>query len=59
LFPTRFCIGLITFQDIEKVNERRKFFDEFAKSKNFDPLDAERWYSISGREIIKAVSLII
>jgi len=34
--------------------QRRKFFDDFAKSKQFDPLDAERWYSIEKKEIRKA-----
>jgi hypothetical protein len=37
----------------------RKFFDEFAKSKNFDPLDAKMWYSISGNEIRKFVVSIL
>jgi len=33
---------------------RRKFFEEFAKSKQFHPLDAERWYSITKKEVINA-----
>jgi hypothetical protein len=32
------------------------FFVEVAKSKNFDPLDAEKWYSISRKDILEAVS---
>jgi len=32
---------------------RRKFLDEFAKFKQFDPLDATKWYSISNREITR------
>jgi hypothetical protein len=35
----------------------RKFFDEFARSKNFDPLDAEQWYSITKTEIQKMVNI--
>jgi len=33
---------------------QRKFFDEFARSKNFSPLDAEKWYSITNKEITTA-----
>jgi len=37
-----------------KANEnQRKFFDEFAKSKHFDPLDTQKWYSFSRSEISK------
>lgn len=28
------------------VNNCRKFFDEYAKEKGFDPLDAENWYEV-------------
>jgi hypothetical protein len=38
-----------------KRNQHRKFFDDFAKAKGFDPLNAEKWYSVSQKEIIKAV----
>jgi len=31
--------------------KRRKFMDDFAKSKNFDPLDVEKWYSVTMSEI--------
>jgi hypothetical protein len=30
-----------------RKNEKRKVLDEFAKSKNFNPLEAENWYSIT------------
>jgi len=33
---------------------QRRFFDDFAKSKQFDPLDAEKWSSISRKEIVRA-----
>jgi hypothetical protein len=33
-----------------------KFFVDLAKSKKFDPLDAEKWYTISHKEILQAVS---
>jgi hypothetical protein len=39
-----------------EIEKRRKFFDEFAKSKNFNPLDAENWYSITKAQILQAVS---
>jgi hypothetical protein len=32
--------------------KRRKFFDEFARSKKFNPLDADKWYFISKKEIL-------
>jgi len=34
--------------------KHRKFFDRFADSKQFDPLDAEKWYSISKQDIKQA-----
>jgi len=34
--------------------KQRKFFDEFARSKKFNPLDAEKWRSVTHNEIIKA-----
>jgi len=34
--------------------QHRKFFDKFAQSKQFDPLDAEKWYSITRKEITSA-----
>jgi hypothetical protein len=39
------------------IKQQRKFFDEYAVSKQFDPLDAEKWYSISKKDIIRAVSI--
>jgi len=33
---------------------QRKFFDGFARSKNFNPLDAEKWYSVTCKEIVRA-----
>jgi hypothetical protein len=33
----------------------RKFFDDFATSNNFDPLDAEKWYMVTGKEVANAV----
>jgi hypothetical protein len=38
-----------------KLSAGRHFFDEFAKSRNFYPLDANRWYSVSRKEISRAV----
>jgi len=39
------------WQDPKK---RRDFFDAFSKSRQFNPLDSEKWYSISLREVKKA-----
>jgi len=36
------------------VGKRRNFFEEFSKSKNFDPLDAQKWYSITHGDIMRA-----
>jgi hypothetical protein len=40
----------------QNPEQQRNFFDEFAKSKNFDPLIIANWYDITVREIVKAVS---
>jgi len=34
--------------------QQREFFDKFAISKQFDPLDPEKWYSTSYKDIIRA-----
>jgi len=33
---------------------QRNFFERFARSKKFNPLDAENWYSVTHKEIIRA-----
>jgi len=38
----------------KETEKQRKFFDEFARSKNFNPLDSEKWYFVSQQEIHKA-----
>jgi hypothetical protein len=38
--------------------QNRQFFDDYAKSKNLNALDAEVWYSVTWKELIRAVSLI-
>jgi hypothetical protein len=42
-----------------RQSERRRFFDEFAHSKKFDPLDAEKWYSVTYTQIINSVCYLI
>ncbi len=37
-------------------SNHRRFFDSFARSKEFNPLDAEKWYSVTYNEIARAVS---
>jgi hypothetical protein len=41
---------------LAKEQKRREFFDNFAKLQNFHPSDVEKWYSVTLREIHKAVS---
>jgi 8-oxo-dGTP pyrophosphatase MutT (NUDIX family) len=51
------------FVDIERLkltqfscsDKREKFFVELAKSRNFDPLDVEKWYSIKKKDIMNIV----
>jgi len=38
----------------KEPGKQRKFFDEFARSKKFDPLDADKWFSVSHYDIRKA-----
>jgi hypothetical protein len=40
-----------------KKQQYRTFFDNFACSKNFDPLDAAKWYSVTQSELMSAVRL--
>ena len=35
------------------LNNRKSFFDDFAKSKGFDPLLPENWYKIPRDEVIE------
>ncbi len=37
---------------------QRKFCDAFARSKKFNPLDSEKWYSVTRYELSKAVSFL-
>ena len=37
----------------EDVENRRKFFAEFAQSKGFDPLDSHRWNQYYATDVIK------
>jgi len=38
----------------KSLRNQRKFFDAFARSKKFNPSDAENWYSVTYKEIISA-----
>jgi hypothetical protein len=53
-FPSH--LGQLFSLDPER---RRKFTDEFAKSKNFNPLDAEKWYTIKLKDFMGIVSSVI
>jgi len=39
-------------------NQHRKFLNDFAKDKQFDPLDAAQWQSITNLDIVNAVSCL-
>jgi hypothetical protein len=41
------CLGL-AWRD---VSERRKFFDQLAHDLGFSPLDSQKWYGISGKNV--------
>jgi hypothetical protein len=41
---------------LSNAKYQRIFFDNFAKSRKFDPLDTEKWYLITRKEIWDAVS---
>jgi DNA polymerase III delta subunit len=50
-----FCYVLLgVLSKLKEPEGRRKLLDAFAKSKNFSPLDAEKWYSINGKEFKSA-----
>jgi hypothetical protein len=38
------------------LTKRRRCADEFAKSRNFNPLDPEKWYTVSKEEFSGIVS---
>ncbi len=40
-----------------KLSQQRKFLDDFAKSRQFDPLDPENWYLVEKKDIMQAVSI--
>jgi hypothetical protein len=44
-------IRLFTERYWANLQNRRKFFDEFARENNFDPLIPDNWYGISKRQI--------
>jgi len=39
---------------LPKVVRHRRFFDKFANSRQFNPLDSQKWYAISKKDLIKA-----
>jgi hypothetical protein len=38
---------------------QRKFFDDFANSRKFEPLDVKQWYSIRKKDLIRAVAYFL
>jgi hypothetical protein len=51
--------GYYWFSGIGRPEKRREFFDNFAKSKNFNPLDVENWYTMAKKDVVKAVRLFL
>jgi hypothetical protein len=47
-------ISILTIASIDV--DIKDFFMELAKSKNFDPFDVEKWYSVTHDDILQAVS---
>ena len=39
----------------DKTQHHRRFFDEYARSRQFDPLDSSMWYSSLKKEILREV----
>jgi hypothetical protein len=42
------------FIGLERIEKRRQFFEKLAKSRNFNPLDAEKWYSFTKSDFDEA-----
>jgi hypothetical protein len=45
----------LTENNWKNEKERRKFFDNLARSKDFDPLDARKWYTITHKDVVQMV----
>jgi hypothetical protein len=58
IFFQSICLLHLLFKTEDKMVLHRIFFDDFAKLKKFDPLDAVKWHSITRNEIVKAVCRI-
>lgn len=43
----------------QHVENRRKFFENYAKERNFDPENPDHWYSNLSRKILKTKVIII
>jgi hypothetical protein len=39
--------------------KQRNFFNQLAKSKGFDPLDARKWCLVKSRDVVIAVSFLL
>jgi hypothetical protein len=59
--PLQWCFIRVT--DVSEgwkvPSQQRKFFDRFARTHNFDPLEAEKWYGITQQDILHAVSSLL
>jgi hypothetical protein len=65
IFPIQKYVMMCVIEDIDIASgfglknprQQRRFLDALAKSKHFDPLDPEKWYSISAKTIFSAVGV--
>jgi hypothetical protein len=44
---------------MKRLSKMRKFLDQYAKSKKFNPLDVEEWYSVTKNDIVRSVRVIL
>jgi hypothetical protein len=51
IFTIYFLISCVPGTRTYNLEERKKFFDELAKAKGFDPLAPENWFSIDSEQI--------
>jgi hypothetical protein len=50
------CNLAIVKSQFKTASDRRRFFDQFAESRDFHPLDAEKWYAVTKNKIRLAVT---
>lgn len=56
---TRIWKPPIQVNDWTEVANQRKFFDNFAKENNFDPLNPDNWYKVERRDVFEQVTIYL